>query len=71
MEEGSETRQTVHDSAAGAVMGALVGDALGLGCHWYYDLGLLKADYGEWVSDYTTAKPDRRDRFNRSSRSIH
>jgi len=27
-----------EDRAAGAIMGALIGDALGLGCHWYYNL---------------------------------
>ena len=37
-------------------MGAMVGDALSLGCHWYYDLDELKREYGEWISDYTTAK---------------
>ena len=30
------------DRAAGAVMGALIGDALGEGPHWYYDLDQLK-----------------------------
>jgi ADP-ribosyl-[dinitrogen reductase] hydrolase len=44
-------------------MGALIGDALGLGCHWYYDLDLLREDYGEWISDYTASKPDRTDHF--------
>jgi len=52
-----------YEAAVGALLGAFVGDALGLGCHWYYDLGELRADYGDWVSDYTTSKPDRRDRF--------
>ena len=47
------------DRAAGAIMGALIGDALGVGPHWYYDLDQLKADYGEWIDDYTTPKPDR------------
>ena len=45
----------------GAIMGGLIGDALGLGCHWYYDLEALKADYGSWISDYRTSKPDRKD----------
>jgi ADP-ribosylglycohydrolase len=44
-------------------MGTFVGDALGLGCHWYYDLRALKDDYGPWVSDYVTSKPDRTDAF--------
>jgi ADP-ribosyl-[dinitrogen reductase] hydrolase len=61
-EEGKEMR-SFQDSAAGAVMGALIGDALGLGCHWYYDVDLLRADYGDWVSGYTTSKPDRTDPF--------
>ncbi len=44
---------------AGAIMGALIGDALGLGCHWYYDLGEMRRDYGEWVDGYTTPQPER------------
>lgn len=48
-----------EDRAAGAVMGAFVGDALGLGPHWYYDLAELRRDYGEWISDYTDPRPDR------------
>ncbi|MGD8801383.1 MAG: ADP-ribosylglycohydrolase family protein [Desulfobacterales bacterium] len=47
------------DRAAGAVMGVLIGDALGVGPHWYYDLDQLKADYGEWIDDYTAPKADR------------
>lgn len=49
----------LHDRAAGAVMGALIGDALGLGCHWYYDLDELRRDCGEWIDGYTTPRPDR------------
>ncbi|MBL8439483.1 MAG: ADP-ribosylglycohydrolase family protein [Zoogloeaceae bacterium] len=47
------------DRAAGAVMGALIGDALGLGPHWYYDLQALRRDYGPWIHDYTTPQPGR------------
>jgi ADP-ribosylglycohydrolase len=48
-----------QDKAAGAIIGALIGDALGLGCHWYYNLDELHRDYGDWISDYTTPKPNR------------
>lgn len=53
----SET--TVHDRAVGAIMGAFIGDALGLGPHWYYSLGELRRDYGEWIDGYTDPKPGR------------
>jgi ADP-ribosylglycohydrolase len=49
----------VPDRAAGAVIGALIGDALGLGPHWYYDLAELRRDYGNWISGYTHPKPGR------------
>jgi ADP-ribosylglycohydrolase len=49
----------VADRAAGAVIGALIGDALGLGPHWYYDLGELRQDYGPWITGYTEPKPGR------------
>jgi ADP-ribosylglycohydrolase len=49
----------ISDRAGGAVIGALVGDALGLGPHWYYDLAELRRDYGNWISDYTDPKPGR------------
>src|SRR5260370_38409104 len=50
---------TVSERAAGAVIAALVGDALGLGPHWYYDLAELRRDYGDWISGYTDPKPNR------------
>ena len=50
---------SLGDRAAGAVVGALVGDALGLGPHWYYDLEELRRDYGEWIAGYTDPKPHR------------
>lgn len=50
---------TIKDRAAGAVMGALIGEALAVGPHWYYDLEEMRLDYGEWITDYTDPKPDR------------
>ncbi|MBN1548910.1 MAG: ADP-ribosylglycohydrolase family protein [Syntrophaceae bacterium] len=59
LEEKMITRNDIHDRAAGALMGAFIGDALGLGPHWYYDLEELRKDYGEWIRDYTDPKPGR------------
>lgn len=50
---------SIEDRAAGAIMGAFIGDALGLGPHWYYDLAALRRDYGEWIAGYTDPKPGR------------
>lgn len=49
----------IGDRAAGAIMGAFVGDALGLGPHWYYDLAMLRRDYGDWITTYVDPKPGR------------
>ncbi|WP_414829784.1 ADP-ribosylglycohydrolase family protein [Alteromonas sp. H39] len=48
-----------QDRATGALMGAFIGDALGLGPHWYYDLDEMRRDFGDWIDDYTTPKPGR------------
>lgn len=40
-------------------MGALIGDALAVGPHWYYDLDEMRRDYGDWITDYTEPKPHR------------
>lgn len=50
---------TLQDRASGAIMGAFIGDALGLGPHWYYDLAELRRDYGDWITGYTDPKPGR------------
>ena len=50
---------TIHDRATGAIMGAFIGDAMGLGPHWYYDLDELRRDYGPWITDYTDPQPGR------------
>jgi len=49
----------IQDRAEGAIMGAFIGDALGLGPHWYYDLDELRRDYGDWIDNYTDPKPGR------------
>ena len=48
-----------QDRAAGSLLGAFIGDAMGLGPHWYYDLDEQHRDYGTWITDYTAPKPDR------------
>jgi ADP-ribosylglycohydrolase len=48
----------VFDRAAGCIVGAFIGDALGLGPHWYYDLDELRRDFGDWIDGYTAPKPD-------------
>ena len=52
-------RGDIQNRAAGAIMGAFIGDALGLGPHWYYNLDELRRDYGDWIDDYTDPKPGR------------
>ncbi|TVM36806.1 ADP-ribosylglycohydrolase family protein [Oceanidesulfovibrio marinus] len=44
---------------AGTIMGSLIGDALGVGPHWYYDLDTLRQDYGDWIDGYTEPKQGR------------
>jgi len=51
--------ERVKQRAAGALIGAFIGDALGLGPHWYYDLDELRRDYGAWIDGYTDPRPDR------------
>lgn len=53
------TENDIKDRAMGAIMGAFIGDALGLGPHWYYDLNELRRDYGDWINGYTDPRPDR------------
>ena len=53
------------DRIMGAIMGVLIGDALGVGSHWYYDLEKLKKDFGPWISDYTDSKLNGSGRFAR------
>lgn len=50
---------TLQDRACGALLGAFIGDALGLGPHWYYDLEELRRDFGPWIDDYTDPRPGR------------
>jgi len=49
----------IQDRAQGALLGAWIGDALGLGPHWYYNLEELRRDYGDWIDGYTDPKPGR------------
>lgn len=48
----------LRDRAGGAVLGCLIGDALGVGPHWYYDLEELRRVFG-WVADYIKSPPGR------------
>jgi ADP-ribosyl-[dinitrogen reductase] hydrolase len=47
----------IEDRIIGAIMGALIGDALGFGCVYYYDVAALRKDFG-WVDNYVDPKTD-------------
>lgn len=53
------TQPSRNSRIQGAILGAFVGDALGVGPHWYYDLKELKETYGEWIDNYTTPQEGR------------
>lgn len=55
----SQTVSGIADRAAGAIIGGLIGDALGVGPHWYYDINEQKRDYGDWINGYTAPRSDR------------
>jgi len=44
-------------------MGSLIGDALGLGCHWYYDVKAMRRDFPHWIDDYHDGLPERVDHY--------
>lgn len=48
---------SLADRAAGVSVGALIGDALGLGPHGYYDLEALHRDFGPWIYGYVEPRP--------------
>ena len=48
------------DRIKGALMGAVIGDALGLGPHWIYDPSELMEKFGEWINDYKAVIPNPR-----------
>jgi len=50
---------STKDRAKGAILGAFIGDAIALGCHWYYDLEEQYKDYGKWITDFTSPKKGR------------
>jgi ADP-ribosyl-[dinitrogen reductase] hydrolase len=52
-----------RDRIMGAIMGVFVGDALGVGTHWYYDLDALQNDFGPWISDYIDPKLESTGKF--------
>ena len=51
---------TRSDRIKGALMGAIIGDALGLGPHWIYNPRELVAKYGAWIDDYKVVRPNPR-----------
>eukprot|EP00934_Nitzschia_sp_Nitz4_P002100 Nitzschia sp. Nitz4//scaffold20_size174350//61007//62476//NITZ4_002093-RA/size174350-processed-gene-0.96-mRNA-1//-1//CDS//3329541782//2100//frame0 len=46
----------LQDRIVGAIMGVFIGDALGVGVHWQYDLDKLEKDRG-FVTDYLDPLP--------------
>jgi ADP-ribosyl-[dinitrogen reductase] hydrolase len=49
---------STEDRIIGSLMGYLIGDALGVGCHWYYHFEHLWEDFGDWIDDYHDPIPN-------------
>jgi len=63
IQEEDRAEISKRDRIMGAIMGVFIGDALGVGTHWYYDLDALKTDFGPWISDYNDPKLESTSRF--------
>lgn len=50
---------TRGDRVKGAIIGALIGDALAAGPHWFHTREEIETHYGAWVDDYEPALPHR------------
>lgn len=53
------TKPDFRDRLSGAIIGAFIGDALGVGPHWYYDLAEQRRHYGDWIDGYTEPRAGR------------
>ncbi|MBT4319723.1 ADP-ribosylglycohydrolase family protein [Candidatus Bathyarchaeota archaeon] len=49
-----------QDRIKGTLMGAIIGDALGLGPHWIYNPQELVEKFGAWIDDYMAVIPNPR-----------
>ena len=58
MAESSAVKECRENRAIGSLLGVLIGDALGLGYQWYYDLDEKEKDFGSFVQDYVDPRPD-------------
>jgi ADP-ribosylglycohydrolase len=48
---------TIKDRILGCILGVFIGDALGVGVHWQYDLNQLERDRGGYVTGYLDPLP--------------
>ena len=56
------------DRAMGAIIGSLIGDSIGMGCHWYYNPEEQERDCGAWISGYQDPSPTRQDTWGKVSK---
>ncbi len=59
------------DRAMGAIIGSLIGDSIGMGCHWYYNIEEQERDCGAWISDFQDPSPSRQDTWGKVSKLRH
>jgi len=59
------------DRAMGAIIGSLIGDSIGMGCHWYYNIEEQERDCGTWISDFQDPSPSRQDTWGKVSKLRH
>ena len=54
-----ENLPPAQDRAAGTIMGVLIGDAMAVGPHWFYDLDEMRQAYGGRITDYVPVLSNR------------
>ncbi|XP_078694773.1 uncharacterized protein LOC144923808 isoform X1 [Branchiostoma floridae x Branchiostoma belcheri] len=52
----SSPMDKLRDAKEACLWGLLIGDALSMPVHWYYDADDIKRDYGKWLTGYVAPK---------------